>query len=262
MTLPFSEELIEGLREGNSAKVEEFFRAMSAAYFKKNSFGGYWYSDNNAWQRPGGYNNLYDEVFELGEAIKVSPHRKFMSTFDYKGKEWRIEGWMGTYMQLGVGAEIGVYYRDYDCGSNHYKSVPDKDRLNIKWTLYKNDPTYSFEEIVLERGMEPTWWLVGFRPDAGTISKDKLYLKATIEFKDNEMATAFINGFTYGEKTLDLSFSSAVEKIVNKFCNFRNENLKTIKFDDKSDITIIKSSSRGNTHGEPVEVQIIWGNPR
>ena len=79
--------------------------------------------------------------------------------------------------------------------------------------------------------MELTWWLVGFRPDAGSISKDELYLKATIEFKDDEMATAFMNGFTYGEKTLDLSFSSAVEKIINRFGSFRGEDLTTIRFD-------------------------------
>lgn len=76
------------------------------------------------------------------------------------------------------------------------------------------------------------------------------------------MATAFINGFTYGTKTLDLSFSDVIEKIVDKFGSFRNEDIKTIRFDNKSDITIIKSPSRGNSHGESVEVQIIWGNPK
>ena len=79
-------------------------------------------------------------------------------------KEWRIEGWKENYLNMGIGGEIGLYYRspnavdttlsvDYSsiyndnnvryfksllCDRlNHYSAVADTDMMLMQFDLYK-----------------------------------------------------------------------------------------------------------------------------
>ena len=113
-------------------------------------------------------------------------HHKFISEFEYKGKDWLIEGWKGNYNNLGVGAEIGVYYKSPKQPIKHYWAVSDANRLNMFFRLNKK-PT----QKLFTRGAGRFWWITGFKPGIGVIDKDNLYMYSTIQLKSANMAIEF-----------------------------------------------------------------------
>ena len=71
---------------------------------------GVWYAAVNAPQRGTGYNDFYDFTFQV---CNYTRFEAFFTASTKAGvpKEWRIEGWKGNYLNMGIGGEIGLYYR-------------------------------------------------------------------------------------------------------------------------------------------------------
>ena len=80
------------------------------AAFKKDTKNGVWYAAVNAPQRGTGYNDFYDFTFQV---CNYTRFEAFFTASTKAGvpKEWRIEGWKGNYLNMGIGGEIGLYYR-------------------------------------------------------------------------------------------------------------------------------------------------------
>ncbi|MDR3224700.1 MAG: Ig-like domain-containing protein [Clostridiales Family XIII bacterium] len=174
--------------------------------FKWDSTQGIWYSPIDAPQYRLGYNNLWDWLFEQGgeitethEEFNVS-HVKFISYFSYpnyagKNKDWRIEGWKGNYMNMGAGAEIGLYYKKSDSRLPHYSSVARTgggnkkgDMQQIQFSLYKNS---SASSALFAHKRQYHWWLTGFDPREVGLDEYAMRLEGLITFRDNNMAKAF-----------------------------------------------------------------------
>ena len=181
-------------------------------FFKWNEDEGIWYTPNDEFvaQKPFGYNDVYDFVFQ------VTDYRYFESCFNYDGMDWMIEGWKGFYLNMGVGAEIGVYYRlpknsskntgyfesagiCIEDAMGHYWVVDEEDMLLMSYKVY--DGPVSNGKIIFSRPLQRHWWLNGFRPSIGHIPAEDLTLNGYIYFPadangSGTMATRFKNGIS------------------------------------------------------------------
>lgn len=150
------------------------------------------YSELYAWQREYGYCYLYDAVAPIVSLIMDSEP----VIFEYKGKVWLIEFWKGQY-GMTTGAEVGIYSTKHNHKNKKrifFEGITDDEMLEISYTLYKNG------EIYFSRA-EEHWWLTGFRL-GDFANPNELKMHITINFKDLDMQTAFINelkriGYSY-----------------------------------------------------------------
>lgn len=106
----------------DTAKLGAFFLNM-----KKDSSGIY-HADYDCWQQHFGYNNLYDWAFDLGTSMLA---KKF--PFVSGGKKYILWMWKGDYLNLGAGAEIGIYTG----GEPHWK-VDKSLAMNMSMSLALN----------------------------------------------------------------------------------------------------------------------------
>ncbi len=157
---------------------------------------GVFYASSNAWQRTFGYTFIYDVAAPL-IICWFDTTRIF---FEYDNKEWMVQLWKGQYGWVLIGAEIGLYYRDFDNplidenGVNYFKCADDDLLIKMSMSLYRNNTA------LFSRGQQYSWWLTGFVPGAlngwgaQPTATDDLSLNATLTFTDADMMLAFIEG--------------------------------------------------------------------
>ena len=155
------------------------------------------YASSNAWQRTFGYTYIYD----IAAPVIICWFDTTRIFFEYDDKEWMVQLWKGQYGWVLIGAEIGLYYRDFgdntlidENGVNYFKCADDDLLIKMSMTLYRNNQT------LFSRGQQYSWWLTGFVPGALTNwgvtpeAVEELGLDATLTFTDAEMMEAFIEG--------------------------------------------------------------------
>jgi hypothetical protein len=139
------------------------------------------YSVLDAWQREYGYCHLYDEASTIiSLVVDAEP-----IIFEYDNKLWLIEFWKGQY-GMTSGAEIGIYNAPITKNkkSHFFNSITDEEMLDMSYTLFKNDEYYF-------KRQDKHWWLTGFKL-GDFVNPEDLRLYVTINFKDLDMAHAFI----------------------------------------------------------------------
>lgn len=163
---------------------------LDAVNFERDENGVY-HTSVDCWQRPFGYNDFYDYVFD---GFTDMDKQKF--TFDYNGTEYTIWMWKGDYYNLGAGCETGIYYGDE--GDFHLNSWEDSN-LTMELSLYGPNG----EEIFVYNPTDPQWWITGFNPDPRyqDYKADDLEVHGSIDFSANpDMWEAFCEDLqgTYG----------------------------------------------------------------
>ncbi len=176
----FWEELISGvIYAGNNfvvaigidtAAIGAFFLMME----QDNS--GVYHADFDCWQQYFGYNDLYDKVFDLGTSMKAA---KF--DFVYNGTDYIIWAWKGDYINLGAGAELGIYYG----GEPHW--LVDKSLAMPMCMGLMCDGEY----IIWHNPSEKQWWITGFNPYYPNIDVSRLTATFAISFNSRGMFEAF-----------------------------------------------------------------------
>ena len=66
---------------------------------------GIYHARQDCLQQYAGYNDFYDFMFNLGTQMEK---QKF--PFRYDGQDYILWAWKGDYLNLGAGAEMGIYY--------------------------------------------------------------------------------------------------------------------------------------------------------
>lgn len=158
---------------------------------------GVFYASSNAWQRTFGYTYIYD----IAAPLIICWFDTTRIFFEYDNKEWMIQLWKGQYGWVLIGAEIGLYYRDFgdntlidENGINYFKCADDELLIKMSMTLYRNNQT------LFSRGQQYSWWLTGFVPGAldgwGATPEavQQLTLDSKLTFTDADMMEAFIKG--------------------------------------------------------------------
>ncbi|MDR1638430.1 MAG: DUF4474 domain-containing protein, partial [Clostridiales bacterium] len=146
------------------------------------------HSDPDNWQKIFGYNNVYDYIFALGTDMRK------IQFFD-EANEYVIWAWRGDYMNLGAGAEIGLYKRNAagsgDMGAgikNIFESVTSADHyavdtaLPMTLNLYNYHSAASIEPVFNWAPKEDQWWITGFNPEFDNPSTADMVVLGSVDF--------------------------------------------------------------------------------
>jgi RHS repeat-associated protein len=111
---------------------------------------GIFHTSQDCWQQYLGYNDVYDWGFKVGTDAE---RNKFPVTSN--GEEYCIWMWKGDYVNLGAGAETGIYKK----GEPHWEVSVD-DALPMMLALYDK----AGNTILVYDPADPQWWITGFDP--------------------------------------------------------------------------------------------------
>ena len=139
---------------------------------------GIYHARPDCWQQHFGYTDLYDYAFDAGTSMIP---KKF--PFTYAGEDYILWLWVGDYINLGAGAEAGIYY-----GGGPVWLVNSDIAMSMSMDLY-----YQGDNIISYSAK--TWWLTGFNPAYSNVSADDLSATYRIKFDDPWMFYAFSNEY-------------------------------------------------------------------
>lgn len=155
---------------------------------------GVYHARQDALQQYGGYNFFYDIVFDYATSMKSQPYE-----FTYDGQDYRFWAWKGDYLNLGAGAELGLYKRLSVFGNQTDHWLVDTS-LALPMTLTLNDNNVSL--IDYYNPSEPQWWITAFNPYRQNVNAGDLRVTYTIDFSGNKgMFDAFYKQW-YGQDAL------------------------------------------------------------
>jgi RHS repeat-associated protein len=163
---------------------------------KKDHLGIY-HADINCWQRVFGYNILYDFAFDVFTSMKSAKFK-----FRYGGINYILWAWKGDYINLGAGAELGIYYG----GGSHWM-VSKKLAMSMSLKLYyKMDPIIKYSAT--------TWWLTGFNPRYQNVKHQQLTAYFRVTFNSTGIFKAFKgawnfkgSGWIFDDSTISASYT-------------------------------------------------------
>ena len=155
---------------------------------------GVYHASFDCWQQYFGYCDFYDFMFDIGTSMKSA---KF--PFSYKNKSYILWAWKGDYINLGAGAELGIYY-----GGGTLWRVDKGLAMNMTLTLkYKKTTIITYSE--------KTWWITGFNPRYINVKASDLTATFTVRFNDSGMFNAFRaanrRGWTFNSKKLMATYT-------------------------------------------------------
>ena len=143
---------------------------------------GIYHIDQSYWQSIHfvGYNDLYDKAFDFGVGLTGYTVGNDKFSFTYDGKEYIIWMWKGDYINLGAGAEVGIYKESIVPG--HYLTS-DENSMPMSLKLQQID---TGKVLFDYHPTEKQWWINGFDPSTQRVLKKNLQLTVTIDFSKNQ----------------------------------------------------------------------------
>ena len=146
--------------------LDEFLYATLGAENK----GGTYHIRQDWWQSWSfvGYNRFYDFVFDLATDMET-----VQFDFTSSNTSFIIWAWKGDYLNLGAGAELGLYYG----GGPHWKTGTD---YALPMTLQLLDANGNV--LVSWAPDEANWWITGFNPQQQYVAASTLTAIYTIDF--------------------------------------------------------------------------------
>lgn len=115
-----------------------------------------YHSRPDTWQRYFGYNQFYDEVFEMGSRMHKLPIQ-----FSTGSEDYMLWMWKGDYWNLHSGAEMGLYvYSGQYSGVEHYNAVDFEVPMTL--SLYNYYGREDIDNIFSWSPVEKQWWITGF----------------------------------------------------------------------------------------------------
>ena len=158
---------------------------------------GIYHIDNDWWQSTHfvGYNDLYDKAFDIGVGVTGGTVDYDNFIFTFEGKEYVIWVWKGDYINLGSGAEAGIYEESIIPGhwltskDNRLKMTLSLKEKNSNTTLFNYTPS-SYQ-----------WWITGFDPSHQNAQASNLQSTVTIDFSGNQkLYEGFYNAYGTSNK--------------------------------------------------------------
>ena len=110
------------------------------------------------------------------------------------GKEYIFWAWKGDYLNLGAGAELGIYSRLVIKGykTNHWLAET-KSLLSMSMTLKCNG-----RNIATYRPREKQWWITCFNPYYQNVKARSITVIFTVNFQANKkLFTSFISKYLW-----------------------------------------------------------------
>ena len=184
---------------------EDLFR-LAGFVRTKDLLGTYVYhATMDCLQRFGGYNSLYDVIFDYATSMDNA-----IFEFTSGGEDYRLWAWKGDYLNLGAGAEMGIYKQlkiagydtphwlvDTDLSMHMTLDLDYKNKTIISWDP-KKDKNYDWDKV---------WWVTGFNPYITNVKADDLTVTYSITFNNQTMYEDFYYKFGVSPKTKDFRWS-------------------------------------------------------
>lgn len=106
-------------------------------------------------------------------------------TIFINGTNYIIWAWKGDYINLGAGAELGIYYG----GGSHW-SVDKSLTMNMSlWLLYNG------RLIVTYTPSQKQWWITGFNPSYQNVQASDLSVMFRLQFNSPGLYFAFLDEY-------------------------------------------------------------------
>ncbi|MCH3976547.1 MAG: DUF4474 domain-containing protein [Bacilli bacterium] len=150
---------------------------------------GIYHASFDGWQQYFGYTDFYDTVFNASTSMK---YKKF--PFDVNGDnqdDYIFWAWKGDYLNLGAGAELGIYKR---WSYSDIIWIVDKS-LAMKMTLQLN---YKNINIINWEPTSKQWWITGFNHKYQNVKRDDLTASFTVTFNNLTMYNSFKQDWNSG----------------------------------------------------------------
>lgn len=169
---------IQLLGAKGSAAIGAWFLNMSL-----DETGKIYHANFDCWQQYFGYTDFYDVVFD-----SVTSMRNAKFDFDVNAdgySDYILWAWKGDYLNLGAGAELGIYERwDYSdviwkIDKNNAMKMTLKLDHKTKGTLFDWQPT------------EKQWWITGFDYNTQNVNRDDLTATFTVTFTNTNWYSCF-----------------------------------------------------------------------
>ena len=145
-----------------------------------------------------GYDNVFDSAIRAsGNTMDKKKSVEFEVDFDGDGetdKTYMFWSWKGDYMNLGAGAETGIYEYYSD---THWLTATDK-ATDMELTLYHNgEKLYSYspygDENLWNKGAQ--WWITGFDARTQNVKAEDLEAITIIDFSEMENGEIMYEAF-------------------------------------------------------------------
>lgn len=160
-----------------TAKVGAFFLQM------KPDNNGIYHADFDCWQQYFGYTKFYDFVFDIFTDMECNNE----GIFTFNGENYILWGWKGDYINLGAGAELGIYY-----GGKSKDSIWKVNKsLAMPMTLTLTHKIYGTIVDNWDNWGNDSWWITAFNPHYKRVKAKDLTAYFTVKFKDEEMFDEF-----------------------------------------------------------------------
>ena len=142
---------------------------------------GNYHIKQNYWQSNKfvGYNDLYDDVFKAAGVVNGSVPDIYKKEFMMNGETYIIWAWKGDYINLGAGAETGIYKKGI--GNHYYTATGLSQKMQLSLKDTKNNNTI-FDYNPTER----QWWVNGFNPNHQGVQAKELESITVIQFSDSK----------------------------------------------------------------------------
>lgn len=223
--------------QANAALKTESGAVLSYLYDEDEQF---FYVEDNPWQRQFGFNDVYDGAANFA----VMYYDTVRVKFNYAGKDWMIQMWMGQYGLVFVGSEIGVYTKEPSRKTNHYDCASDEDSLKMEMSLYNHG------KWLFTRNYDTYWWITGFVPGSLDYFSDRsqLTMLSKITLKDTQMRDLFVNGlqangFKSGYNGLSTANTYKIQDETTVSFNWKGEDKK----DELFEVNFYPEGGKGDT---------------
>lgn len=197
---PYLSECLTGLPISDIFYVAGFFMDDDEVYHTR----------PDCLQQYGGYNDFYDTVFDYATSMKKDNFK-----FSSEGRDYIVWVWKGDYLNLGAGAELGIYSHDssilgIDISTPHDEHWLVDTSLSMPMTItlkHKGKTIISYDPSKDEdHTYEKVWWITGFNPYVPSVNASDLEATYTINFE--------------GKETLFYDFAREYDKDVDKRWDF------------------------------------------
>ena len=203
---------------------------IGALFLNMDKDDGIYHAQFDCWQRFFGYNSFYDWVFSLGTSME-----RAYFPFYYCGEELIFWAWKGDYLNLGMGAELGIY-KNLGIKTSEIIGLGEKGLGLDVWILNNikglgneglglqdyNSPHWLVDRnlalpmslklrkngilLIDYNPLQEQWWITAFDPSIKyDFLAEDLTVTYEIDFKGKEgMYNAFINSKIYPYYESDL----------------------------------------------------------